>query len=419
MNPPGASSGRSCLVGVVSLLVGLCLLGGVAGVLSQLLPRGRPLVPAPATIEAPQASTGLSHPGPVTPTPPSLASSPLPTTTGPLHVVRSGETLESIAQQYSISSQELAAANALTVPTPLEAGQTLHLPPSASLVAPTATPGAPAAEQAPSASGVPTRPSGLVSAQVVRVVDGDTVDVTIDGQTVRLRLIGMDTPETVDPRSPVQCFGREASAQAHTLLDGQTVQLEADPSQGEHDIYDRVLRYIWLPDGRLFNLEMIAQGYAHEYTYRVPYRYQALFQAAEAEARAQERGLWSPDTCRGDTEQAASEGSPSATAVPLPPTWTAIPVLPPTWTPIATPVPLPPTWTGLPILPPTWTPVPLPPTAPPIPSSCDPSYPDVCIPPESQVGDLNCGDIAHRRFRVLPPDPHGFDGDNDGVGCES
>ena len=110
-------------------------------------------------------------------------------------------------------------------------------------------------------------------------------------------MIGLDTPETVDPRKPVQCFGREASAQAKTLLGGQQVYLETDPSQDTIDKYGRTLAYVWTASGRLFNLDMIADGYAHEYTYDLPYRYQAEFKAAENDARARERGLWSPGAC--------------------------------------------------------------------------------------------------------------------------
>lgn len=159
------------------------------------------------------------------------------------------------------------------------------------------------AEQRATALAGPARPPDLPTARVSRVVDGDTVDVVGDGRTVRLRLIGIDTPEVVDPRKPVQCFGREASARAHALLDGQTVGLEADPSQGELDRYGRRLRYLWLADGRLFNLQLVAEGYAHEYTYRLPYKYQAVFQRAEREAREQGRGLWATTTCAGDTSQ--------------------------------------------------------------------------------------------------------------------
>jgi micrococcal nuclease len=88
-----------------------------------------------------------------------------------------------------------------------------------------------------------------------------------------------DTPEAVDPREPVQCFGREASAQAKIILGGQQVYLETDPSQDVIDKYGRTLAYVWTASGRLFNLDMTADGYAHEYTCYVPYRYQADFKA--------------------------------------------------------------------------------------------------------------------------------------------
>lgn len=143
-------------------------------------------------------------------------------------------------------------------------------------------------------------------ATVVRVVDGDTVDVQLaDGSTERLRLIGIDTPEVVDPRKPVQCFGREASAHAHELLDGQAVGIELDPSQGDRDIYGRLLAYVWMPDGRNFGEAMIADGFAHEYTYNLPYAYLDSFKAAQDAATANQSGLWSPATCAGDTTQPA------------------------------------------------------------------------------------------------------------------
>ncbi|MBI4097443.1 MAG: thermonuclease family protein [Candidatus Levybacteria bacterium] len=136
--------------------------------------------------------------------------------------------------------------------------------------------------------------------KVIKVVDGDTIDINIEGKTERLRLIGIDTPETVDPRKSVQCFGREASGKAKELLGSQFVILESDESQGERDKYKRLLRYVFLPDGTNFNLFMIAEGYAHEYTYDEPYKYQAEFKQAEIDARNQNKGLWSPSTCSGN-----------------------------------------------------------------------------------------------------------------------
>lgn len=147
--------------------------------------------------------------------------------------------------------------------------------------------------------------SGMTSSDtlpVVEVFDGDTISVQRNGVIEKVRLIGIDTPETKDPRKPVQCFGQEASRYTHSLLDGRRVSLEIDPSQGERDRYDRLLAYVRRDDGLFINQELVAQGYAHEYTYQgKPYKYQSEFQSAEASARDQGKGLWSPNTCNGDT----------------------------------------------------------------------------------------------------------------------
>lgn len=154
--------------------------------------------------------------------------------------------------------------------------------------------------------------------EVVKVVDGDTLSLNMNGKTEVLRLIGMDTPETVDPRKPVQCFAQEASAKAKETLIGKKVRIEADPSQGERDKYDRLLRYIFLEDGTFYNKLMIEEGYAHEYTYNIPYKYQSEFKEAETRAREGKRGFWG-DICDGDTEQsAASAESPRSTPTPTP-----------------------------------------------------------------------------------------------------
>lgn len=138
---------------------------------------------------------------------------------------------------------------------------------------------------------------------VVKVIDGDTVRVLIDGHEETLRLIGINTPETVDPRRPVQCFGKEASEKAKEILSGSHILLEGDPTQGERDKYGRLLRYVLLPDGTNFNRKMIEEGYAYEYTYDVPYRYQTEFKEAERNAREGRRGLWSKETCNGKSQR--------------------------------------------------------------------------------------------------------------------
>jgi micrococcal nuclease len=141
----------------------------------------------------------------------------------------------------------------------------------------------------------PTKPATQQIYQVTHVIDGDTIQVQINGITETVRLIGVDTPETVDPRKPVQCYGPEASAETKRLLEGKQVTLEADPSQGDRDKYGRLLRYVyWFTDDGylLVNDALIYYGFGREYTYDQPYEYQKLFKASQESAQANKRGLW-------------------------------------------------------------------------------------------------------------------------------
>ncbi len=207
-------------------------------------------------------------------------------------------------------------------------------------------------------------PSGPTEeAYVTSVTDGDTIRVVIGGSEYRLRYIGIDTPETVDPRRPVQWMGREASDANKALVEGQTVVLEKDLS--ETDRFGRLLRYVWLREGDawlMVNEELVRRGFAQVSTYPPDVKYVDRYLTAQDEARDAGLGLW---------------GDP-----------------PPTHEPAGTPLG---GGNGG--------------------SGCDASYPGVCIPPSPP--DLDCGDILFRRFTVLPPDPHRFDGDFDGIGCES
>lgn len=132
---------------------------------------------------------------------------------------------------------------------------------------------------------------------VTKVVDGDTIDVTLNGVTERVRLIGIDTPETVDPRKPLQCFGKEASDKAGQILQNKEVELKDDPTQADKDSFGRLLRYVFLKDGLFFNKYMIEEGYAFEYTYRTPYKYQQEFRDAQKYAEENKRGLWAENAC--------------------------------------------------------------------------------------------------------------------------
>ncbi len=126
---------------------------------------------------------------------------------------------------------------------------------------------------------------------VVRVVDGDTIKVRIGRKVETVRLIGVDTPETVDPRRPVQYFGREASRFTKRVAHGEEVTLEPDPECSNRDKYRRLLRYVYLEDGTLLNAEIIAQGYGFAYT-KYSFSRMSEFRRLERRARREGRGLW-------------------------------------------------------------------------------------------------------------------------------
>lgn len=191
--------------------------------------------------------------------------------------------------------------------------------------------------------------------RVASVTDGDTIRVDVDGVNYPLRYIGMDTPEPAEP------YGPTATAANRVLVEGKTILLVKDVS--EADVYDRLLRYV-IADGVFVNYELVRQGLAEAVSYPPDTACFVAFMEAEQKAKGEGLGMWAA----------------TPTAKPLP---------------TATPRP----------------------AATQRPSNCDPSYPTVCIPPPPP--DLDCGDIPYRRFKVLPPDPHRFDGDHDGIGCES
>lgn len=174
---------------------------------------------------------------------------------------------------------------------------------------------------------------------VTHVVDGDTLDVRLDGRGLeRVRLIGIDTPEVGT------CGAAAATAAAARLAAGRRVVLRGDGSQDTRDRYGRLLAYVWLPGGRDLGFRLLAGGNARVYVYDRPFARLAAYRRAE----------------RLGARRAPCV-APRATG-------------------------------------------------------CDPSYPDVCIPPPPP--DLDCGEVRHSGFRVVGVDPHGFDGDRDGRGCE-
>ena len=214
---------------------------------------------------------------------------------------------------------------------------------------------------------VPTEPALW---PVVRVVDGDSVEGAYHGRSESVRLIGIDTPETVQPTEPVACWGPRASAAAQRLLGGQRVEVRFDPTQGRRDVYDRLLAYLIIPGRGDFGALMVRRGDAAEYTYDSAYARQALYRAAEAQARAENRGLWG---------QCGGVHVPLHTRQPKPP-------------PGAKPAPQGGGGAG-----------------------CEPGY-SPCVPPYPP--DLDCADVGGP-IAVTGSDPHGLDADGDGVARES
>jgi micrococcal nuclease len=132
---------------------------------------------------------------------------------------------------------------------------------------------------------------------VIHITDGDTIIISKDGVDERIRLLGIDTPETNSTRGDVECYGKEASEKTTSLLNGQSVSIETDPTQAQRDRYGRTLAYVSLPDGTLINKILVEGGYAKEYTYDAPYVYQSDFRSAEKIAKDKKRGLWSLENC--------------------------------------------------------------------------------------------------------------------------
>jgi endonuclease YncB( thermonuclease family) len=235
-------------------------------------------------------------------------------------------------------------------------------------------------------------PADAEPATLRRVIDGDTIEVDLGGKVETVRMILVDTPETKKPNSPIECFGQEATAFTTDVLTGYGGRIYLEKDVSERDQYGRLLRYVWLDlgdhwrvDGRdaapavyLLDEAIVRAGFGALVTFPPDVKYVDQIRAAQTFARDHQYGLW--PACGGGHVPLTASASSAAISLAAP---TAAPVR----------------------------------AAAALAGNCDPSYPDVCIPPPPP--DLDCGDITARRFTVLPPDPHRFDGDHDGIGCES
>lgn len=180
----------------------------------------------------------------------------------------------------------------------------LSLPTLPDIFSVTSTKEIPSSGLDPSTPGIfTTNTARGVRAMVVRVVDGDTIEAKISstGEDVKVRFLGMNTPESVDPRRPVQCFGHEASNYNKRLIEGKEVWLVDDPKADDRDKYNRLLRNVVRVEDNLdVNATLVDQGYANAYlTFPLDVKRKAQMRALEAAAKAAGRGLWGIGTCDG------------------------------------------------------------------------------------------------------------------------
>ncbi|MFA1782429.1 thermonuclease family protein [Bacillus velezensis] len=139
-----------------------------------------------------------------------------------------------------------------------------------------------------------TRASAKEEAYVIRCIDGDTFIAEINGKQERIRLILVDTPETVHPNKPVQPFGKEASDFTKKMLEHHSVYLEYDKEK--RDKYNRLLAYVYLTDGSSFNQELLEKGYARLAVFPPNTKYQEQYSKAEKTAKQKHRGVWGDES---------------------------------------------------------------------------------------------------------------------------
>jgi micrococcal nuclease len=188
-------------------------------------------------------------------------------------------------------------------------------------------------------------PSLSETATVVRVIDGDTIEVDLGGSRYTVRYIGMNTPETNHPSRRVEFYGPEASERNRQLVEGMTVRMERDVSS--IDQFDRLLRYVYVGE-QMINALLVSDGYAVARDYPPDVKFSEVFEELQQQAMDKGRGAWA--------------------------------------------------------------------TSPALAEACDPSYPTICVPQDADP--MTCDDIPSVPFPTLRPDPHGFDPDGNGIGCE-
>ncbi len=223
------------------------------------------------------------------------------------------------------------------------------------------------------ATSVPA-PVTTIEGTISAVIDGDTVKVRVRGFETPVRLLGIDTPETRDPRKPVQCYGPQATAMTRRLLPvGRRVIVRSDPTQATRDRYARFLGYVFRADrplapNRSVNYTLVRTGRAKVYVYGgVRFAAARPYFRAQNRARRAKAGLWGPP-CNGNTTKPAARTRPGGVAR-----------------------------SGTR-------------------GACDPNYAGACLP--VYPPDVDCRDIVARDIRVVGTDVHRLDVDRDGIACE-
>lgn len=143
--------------------------------------------------------------------------------------------------------------------------------------------------------------------RVVNVADGDTFSVSMNGIEERVRLVGVDTPETHHPSKGEQCFGADASNFTKGLIAGKSVRLEADTQQPNRDRYSRLLRYVYLEDGRELNELLVREGYALATDFNTSKK--QLFKDLQDKAKNERKGLWG--SCAIETDNGRLQTAPA------------------------------------------------------------------------------------------------------------
>ena len=134
--------------------------------------------------------------------------------------------------------------------------------------------------------------------EVTYVFDGDTIEVMIERKKEKVRLIGIDAPETDGPYTKKECHGEEAKHYLTYLLSDTHVFLLPDPTQDDRDTYGRLLRYVFTAQSENVGRLLLEQGYVKEFTFIKDYNFKNNFLAAQKQAQIKQVGLWSPDACK-------------------------------------------------------------------------------------------------------------------------